>query len=140
MILEAQQQGLIDDRFNISQAGSQVGFDGTPEWRASLSASWQINDWKIGTFTRYTDKFESTSAEDDEGNLFKIPSWSTTNVYVERRFRETGNFLENSAIRLTVRDIADNEPPLGPTTSGFYTKVHSARGRGYYLTLTKEFE
>jgi hypothetical protein len=39
-----------------------------------------------------------------------------------------------------VRDVGNNEPPLAPTTSGFYTKVHSARGRGYYLTLTKEFE
>ena len=140
MILQAQEDGLIDDGFNLSQAGSLVGYNGTPEWRASLSASWRINDWKVGTFTRYTGRFESTSVELDDGTLFQVPSWSTTNVYLERRFRDTGNFLSNSAIRITVRDIADNEPPLAPTTSGFYTKVHSARGRGYYLTLTKEFE
>jgi len=139
-ILDAQAQGIIDDGFNISQAGSLVGYNGTPEWRASLSASWQINDWKLGTFTRYVDRFESTSAEDDEGNLYQVPSWSTTNVYLERRFRETGNFLSNSAIRFSVNNVADKDPPLAPTTSGFYTKVHSARGRGYYLTLTKEFK
>jgi iron complex outermembrane recepter protein len=139
-IIDAQQQGIIDDGFSISEAGNLVGLDGTPEWRASLSASWRINDWKIGTFTRYTGAFDSTSAELDDGTLFHVPSWSQTNVYLERRFRETGNFLEDSSIRFTVRDVANNEPPLGPTTSGFYTKVHSARGRGYYLTLTKEFE
>lgn len=139
-ILEAQQQGIIDDGFSISEAGNMVGLNGTPEWRASLSASWQLGGWKLGTFTRYAGKFESTSAELDDGSLFKVPSWSRTNVYVERRFKETGNFFENSAIRFTVRDVADSEPPLSPTTSGFYTKVHSARGRGYYLTLTKEFE
>src|SRR5690606_14935297 len=140
MILEAQQQGFIDDGFNISQAGSLVGYNGTPEWRASLSASWRINDWKVGTFTRYAGKFESTSAEGGCSKLFQVPRGATTDVYLERRFRETGNFLANSAIRLTVRDVADSEPPLAPTTSGFYTKVHSARGRGYYVTLTKEFE
>jgi outer membrane receptor protein involved in Fe transport len=139
-IIAAQEQGIIDDGFNISEAGNMVGLNGTPEWRASLSASWRYGDWKLGTFTRYAGKFESTSVELDDGSLFKVPSWSRTNVYVERRFGETGNFLQNSSIRFTVRDITNNEPPLAPTTSGFYTKVHSARGRGYYLTLTKEFE
>jgi outer membrane receptor protein involved in Fe transport len=140
MILEAQQQGLIDDHFSVSEAGNLVGLDGTPEWRASLSASWQIHGWKLGTFTRYTGAFDSTSAELDDGTLFHVPSWSQTSVYLERRFREKAGFLDNSSIRLTVRDVGTNEPPLAPTTSGFYTKVHSARGRGYYLTLTKEFE
>jgi outer membrane receptor protein involved in Fe transport len=140
MILEAQQQGLIDDHFSVSEAGNLVGLDGTPEWRASLSASWQIHGWKLGTFTRYTGAFDSTSAELDDGTLFHVPSWSQTSVYLERRFREKAGFLDNSSIRLTVRDVGNNEPPLAPTTSGFYTKVHSARGRGYYLTLTKEFE
>ncbi|MGY1426333.1 TonB-dependent receptor plug domain-containing protein [Lysobacter sp. A289] len=139
-ILEAQEQGIIDDGFNISGAGNTVGLNGTPEWRASLSTSWRYGDWKLGTFTRYAGKFESTSASLDDGSLFKVPSWSRTNVYVERRFGETDSFLNNSSIRFTVRDVTNNEPPLSSTTSGFYTKVHSARGRGYYMTLTKEFE
>ena len=76
----------------------------------------------------------------DDGTRFRIPSWTTANVYLERRFNGLGNFLDGSRIRLTVRNVADRDPPISGTAIGFYSSVHNVLGRGYYLTVTKSFD
>src|SRR5690606_13810189 len=59
-IIEAQEAGLIDDNFDIRNAGNLLGVNGKPEWRATFSASWRKDGWGLGTFVNHTDAFEST--------------------------------------------------------------------------------
>lgn len=140
MILDAQEAGIINDGFRLSSAGNLLGINGSPEWRATANFSWRKGDWLTGTHVRYVGGFESTGALDADGNRFQIPSWTTANVYVERRFNGLGNFLDDSRIRLTVRNVTDRDPPLSTTATGFYSGLHNVLGRGYYLTLTKSFD
>ncbi|MGO3127060.1 MAG: TonB-dependent receptor plug domain-containing protein [Luteimonas sp.] len=140
IILAAQQAGIINDGFRLSSAGNLLGINGSPAWRATFNASWRYDDWLTGTHVRYVGPFESTGALLADGTRFQIPSWTTADVYLERRFRDVGNFLDNSSIRFTVRNVADREPPLSTTAIGFYSGVHNVLGRGYYMTLTKSFE
>ncbi|HRN61351.1 MAG TPA: TonB-dependent receptor [Luteimonas sp.] len=139
-ILEAQQAGLIDDNFRIGNAGDLLGINGSPEWRATFSASWRKGDWGLGTFVRYVDGYESTGAVSNLGNYYPVPSWTITNLWAERRFRDTNSFLDGTRVRLTVRNIGDREPPLTPSALGFSSSLHNALGRGYYLTVTKSFD
>jgi outer membrane receptor protein involved in Fe transport len=140
LILDAQEAGVINDGFRLSSAGNLLGINGSPEWRATANFSWRKGDWLTGTHVRHVGPFESTGALDADGNRFQIPSWTTANVYLERRFNGFGNFLDDSRIRLTVRNVTDRDPPLSTTAIGFYSGVHNVLGRGYYLTLTKSFD
>ncbi|WP_407353005.1 TonB-dependent receptor domain-containing protein [Luteimonas sp. R10] len=139
-ILAAQEAGLINDGFRLSSAGNLLGINGSPAWRGTLNVSWRSGDWLSGTHFRYVGPFESTGALRADGTRFQIPSWTTADVYVERRFGDTGNILDNSSVRFTVRNVADRDPPLSTNAIGFYSGVHNVLGRGYYLTLTKSFE
>ncbi len=69
-----------------------------------------------------------------------MPSWTTTNLWVEKRFRNTRNFLDDTRIRLTVRNVGDRQPPLTPSALGYSSSMHNALGRGWYLTVTKSFD
>lgn len=140
LILAAQEQGLIDSNFDIRNAGNLLGVNGYPEWRSTFSASWRGGDWGVGTFVRYVGGYDSTGARLDDGTLFHVPSWTTTNLWVERRFGAVGGLLDETAFRLTVRNIADRDPPLSTGALGFNSSLHSALGRGYYLTVTKSFD
>ncbi|MCE7033011.1 TonB-dependent receptor [Lysobacter sp. GX 14042] len=140
MILEAQQAGIINDGFRLSSAGNLLGINGSPEWRATFNASWRQGDWLTGTHVRYVGPFETTGVLHDDGSRMRIPSWTTANLYLERRFEGLGNFLDGSRVRLTVRNVADRDPPISGTAIGFYSSVHNVLGRGYYLTLTKSFD
>lgn len=140
MILQAQEAGIINDGFRLSSAGNLLGINGSPAWRGTLNASWRKGDWLTGTHLRYVGDFETTGVLYDDGTRFRIPSWTTANVYLERRFNGLGNFLDGSRIRLTVRNVADRDPPISGTAIGFYSSVHNVLGRGYYLTVTKSFD
>ena len=139
-ILEAQQSGLIDDNFDLRNSGNLLGVNGKPEWRGTFSGSWRKDGWRLGAFFNYVGSFESTGAVSNLGNYFQIPSWTTTNLWAEHRFGEANGFLDGTRIRLTVRNIADRQPPLSPSALGFVSSVHNALGRGYYLTVTKTFD
>ncbi len=139
IILDAQNAGIINSGFRLGAAGNLLGINGSPEWRSTFNASWRKGGWLTGTHVRYVGAFESTGAVAN-GENWQIPSWTTADVYLERRFRDTGNFLDNSRIRFTVRNVADRDPPLSTTPIGFYSSVHNVLGRGYYVTLTKSFE
>ncbi|GGK14809.1 TonB-dependent receptor plug domain-containing protein [Luteimonas terricola] len=138
-IIAAQEAGLIDDNFDIRNAGNLLGVNGKPQWRATFSGTWRKDGWGLGTFVNHIDGFESTGAVSNLGNYYPVPSWTTTNVWAERRFSGTDGFLDGLRVRLTVRNIGDRQPPLMPTALGF-SSLHNALGRGYYLTVTKSFD
>ncbi|MGY0506018.1 TonB-dependent receptor domain-containing protein [Luteimonas sp. e5] len=140
LIQAAQEQGLIDSNFDIRNAGSLLGINGSPKWRSTFSASWRYNSWSFGTFVSHVDGYQSTSARLDDGTLFRVPSWSTTNLWAEYRTGNMDGLLGQTAFRLTVRNIADRDPPLTTGALGFNSALHNALGRGYYLTITKTFK
>jgi len=139
-IIEAQAAGIIDSNFNVRAAGDLLGINGKPEWRATFSASWRKGNWGVGSFFNHVGGYESTGAVSNLGNYYQVPSWTTANLWVERRFGKNDGFLGGTRFRLTVRNVGDREPPLTPSALGFNSSLHNALGRGYYLSVTKSFD
>lgn len=140
-IIDAQEAGIIDDNFRISNAGDLLGLNDRPKWRATLSASWRKDEWGVGTFVTHVGGTDWTSMISNLGNYYRLPSWTTTNLWVERDFGQSAGVLNGTRVRLTVRNVADRDPPFVPTIAlGFNTVLHNALGRGYYLTVTKDFD
>ena len=139
-IIDAQNGGVIDSNFNVSNAGDLLGRNSQPEWRATLSASWRNSEWATGTFFNYVGGTDWIAIVSNEGNYFRQPSWTTANVWLERDFMKSDSFLAGTKVRLTVRNVANLDPPMIPSSAlGYNTVLHNASGRGYYLTVTKRF-
>ncbi len=140
-IIDAQASGLIDKNFNVSNAGNLLGINSKPEWRASFDGSWRKDGWGVGTFVSYVSGTDWTSLVSNTGSYFRVPSWTTANVWVERDFGQRDGFLSGTTIRLTVRNVADRDPPFVPSTAlGYNSSIHNALGRGFYLRVTKKFD
>ena len=140
-IIDAQASGLIDNNFNVSNAGNLLGINSKPEWRASFDTSWRKDGWGAGMFVSYVAGTDWTSLVSNTGNYFQVPSWTTANLWVERGFGQRDGLLSGTTIRLTVRNVADLDPPFVPSSAlGYNSNIHNALGRGYYLKLTKKFD
>jgi len=140
-IIDAQASVFTDKNVNVSNAGNLLGIDSKPEWRASFDSSWRKDGWGVGTFFIYVSGTDWTSLVSNTGNYFRVPSWTTANLWVERGFGQRGGSLSGATIRLTVRNIADRDPPFVPSSAlGYNSNIHNALGRGYYLRVTKKFD
>lgn len=145
-VLEAQQDldtypNLAD--VEVAGVGDQILQNGSPEWRAKTSLNWKLNNWGAGVSVDYVSEFIDTSTNytDDDGEKVYLPidSFTTVNIYASYKFTED-NFLDGTYIRLGVRNVGDEEPPLADEFwHGYFGDYHSNRGRYMYMNLSKTF-
>ncbi|MCJ8320858.1 MAG: TonB-dependent receptor [Colwellia sp.] len=145
VVLEAQKDlvtypNLAD--VNVDGVGDQILQDGNPEWRAKSSLNWRLNQWGAGVSVNYVSEFIDTSTNatvDDEKIFLPIASMTTVNVYASYKFSED-SALQGTYVRLGVRNIADEEPPMADNYwHGYSGDYHSNRGRYIYMNLSKSF-
>ncbi|MDM3872273.1 TonB-dependent receptor [Porticoccus sp. W117] len=145
-LLAAQESGLISPvtgeaavpvTLNVGNAGDLRRENGRPDWRGSVSLRWRKDEWGAGIFTSYVDDVVDTSATLSDGTLFPVGSFLRTNVNLDYRFQDGA--LDGTRVRLGVRNIADREPPLADNAFGYFSSLHSNRGRYLYLDLSKRF-
>lgn len=126
----------------VKGVGDQILQDGSPEWRAKSSLNWRYNQWGAGISYNYVSEFIDTSADvtiDGEKVFLPIDSMSTIDTYASYRF-EGESVLEGTYIRLGVRNIGDEEPPMADNYwHGYSGDYHSNRGRYIYMNLSKSF-
>ncbi|MCF6334192.1 MAG: TonB-dependent receptor, partial [Spirochaetales bacterium] len=61
------------------------------------------------------------------------------NAYIDYRLK-LGNFADSTTrLRFGVNNLTDSTPPLADESRGYYSSVHSIRGREYYLQLRFDF-
>jgi len=144
MLIEAQEAGnpaVPADR-TVAGAGDLIMQNGRPEWRARASLNWRYEQWGAGVFWRYVSEVTDTSTTatvDDEVLTLPVASFSYTNLYVDYRF-EGESFLKDSKVRLGVRNIGDEEPPLADELAhGYFGSLHTNRGRYFHMSFTKSF-
>ena len=61
------------------------------------------------------------------------------NVYLQHRFGRQKNLLRNITARFGVTNVFDEEPPIADESRGYQGGTVSARGRTYYLEISKKF-
>jgi len=144
MLIEAQEAGnpaVPADR-TVAGAGDLIMQNGRPELRARASLNWRYEQWGAGVFWRYVSEVTDTSTTatvDDEVLTLPVASFSYTNLYVDYRF-EGESFLKDSKVRLGVRNIGDEEPPLADELAhGYFGSLHTNRGRYFHMSFTKSF-
>jgi outer membrane receptor protein involved in Fe transport len=67
-----------------------------------------------------------------------VDDWLTHNVYAQYDFDIPG-VLNDTRIRVGVRNIEGKDPPLADQSAGYLGSLHSNRGRWFYATLRKRF-
>ncbi|MGB0987652.1 MAG: TonB-dependent receptor domain-containing protein [Pseudoalteromonas spongiae] len=139
-VLAAQQAGdpAVPESIVITGAGDLIQQNGRPEWRAYASMRFKRDQWSVGTTANYVSDFYDTSITTSDGEPLPIDSFTTINLYGDYRFKDAG-WLSKTRIRVGVRNIADEKPPIADESFGYFSSVHSNRGRYFYFDISKSF-
>lgn len=76
-------------------------------------------------------------SDDPNANFFRVNEFLTFNLAVAYSFDK--GFLEGTRFRLGVNNLFDTAPPLADEDLGFFSALHSARGRVFRVEARKNF-
>jgi hypothetical protein len=138
IVLAAQAEGnpAVPIDISVVGAGDLLRMNGNPKWRGFSSLNWRKNNWGAGIRANYVSDLYETSVN-VAGEPMGIPSWSTVDVFLDYRFRE--GVLDGSRVRVGARNIGNEDPPIADESFGYFSNVHSNRGRYWYLNYTYSF-
>ncbi|SFC94893.1 TonB-dependent receptor domain-containing protein [Pseudoalteromonas denitrificans] len=126
----------------VKNVGDLLKQDGRPELRARASINWRMEQWGAGMSTNYVSEVEDTSTTatvDDEVIKLPVDSYQTVNFYADYRF-EGKTVLQDSKLRIGVRNLFDEQPPLADELGyGYFGGLHSNRGRYFHMSFSKTF-
>ncbi len=120
----------------IPGAGSLIKQNGRPEWRRKFNIKWRGQSWGAGASYNFVSNFFDTSTNDNE-DLLPIPSFSTIDLYATYKV-DSDSWFDGSRLRFGVRNLADTAPPIADESFGYFSSVHSNRGRYFYLNFSKD--
>jgi iron complex outermembrane receptor protein len=150
----------------FSEPDSVLEEDGRAKWRGNASVIWRQADWSAGWFAEYfggsmdpgaslstgaagAAQYEALGRPsyikvfNDIGGIVRYRWWIEDviqhNVYLQHRFGRQRNLLRNITARFGVTNLFDEEPPIADESRGYQGGTVSAKGRGYYLEITKKF-
>ncbi|MCH9651523.1 MAG: TonB-dependent receptor [Deltaproteobacteria bacterium] len=126
-----------EQRDSDSPALSRLRLNGNPRFRGNASISWSRKQLGAGLLGKVISDFDDTSAPAADGGIFIVDEWLTFNTYLS--YALDRGAAKGLSLRLSVRNVLDEEPPLADEIRGFFNQYHSPRGRSFYLTLRKGF-
>jgi outer membrane receptor protein involved in Fe transport len=138
-VIDANNAGRFGPGIVVTAAGNQIGINGNPEWRGSASLTWRQQRWRAGMFVNYVGSVFDTGPAAVNGQLFEVDRWTTMSVYGQYDFRRRDDILDQTSLRLGVRNIEDKDPPVTSTNFGYFGSLANATGRYVYVTLSKSF-
>ncbi len=138
--------GTLPADVAVGGLGELLEIEGRPKWRFSTSLLWSSGDWDASLFGQYTGGVYDTSVIrdsllDDTNNpninFYPVSDWFTLNATVSYSFDKGP--LDGTRIRLGLNNIFNEDPPLADETYGFFSELHSARGRVARIEIRKNF-
>ncbi|RUO36830.1 TonB-dependent receptor [Aliidiomarina shirensis] len=121
---------------SVVGAGDLLRMNGNPKLRGFTSLNWRKENISAGIRANYVSDFYETSVNVG-GEPMGIPSWSTVDLFADYRFTE-GTF-DGTRLRLGVRNIGNEDPPIADESFGYFSNVHSNRGRYWYVNWSLTF-
>ena len=137
-LLAAKAAGVINQGVTILGAQDLIRQNGRPEWRWSSSLTWRKGPLGAGLFSTYVGDVLDTSATLADGTIWQVDEWLTHNAYVQLRLEDLG-LVDDARIRLGVRNLTNEDPPLADSELGYQGELHSPRGRFWYASLRVGF-
>lgn len=139
LLLDAIAAGTLPTAVAIDGLGELLEIEGRPKWRFSTAINWESGPVRVEWFGRYVGKVYDTSAtQDDTGDFWEVDDYFTMNAAVSYEF-DNGGLLDGTRIKLGVINLLDEAPPLADENYGYFTELHSGRGRQWRLQLRKTF-
>jgi len=138
--------GTLPADVSVGGLGELLEIEGRPKWRFSSSALWSSGDWDASLFGQYVGKVYDTSVIRDNLldattnpniNFYPVSDWFTLNTTVTYTFNDGP--LDGTRIRLGVNNIFNEDPPIADESYGFFSELHSARGRVARIEIRKTF-
>jgi iron complex outermembrane recepter protein len=109
-----------------------------PEWRYSATLTWRKDAWGAGWFTSYVGEvYDPEIVRASDNAIWTVESHQTHNAYLQYAFGADGE--RPARLRIGVRNLFDETPPLADTNFGYLGDLHSPAGRSFYASLRKEF-
>jgi len=145
-ILDAIAAGVLPLDVTVGGLGQLLEIDGRPKWRFSGSVNWDSGPIDIGLFGNYVGKVWDTSvirdelivSDDPNANFFRVDSFFTMNFSIAYTIRNKTP-LDGTRLRFAINNLFDQDPPLADETFGFFSELHSARGRQFAVQVRKNF-
>ncbi|CAN7509690.1 TonB-dependent receptor plug domain-containing protein [Caulobacter sp. LjRoot300] len=134
-LMAARADGDINAGTTISGGGDYIRQNGKPEWKWTAALSWRLNNVSAGVFTQYMSDVDDTNLLDSAGAPWVIDSQLTGNVYAQYEF--TDGWAANTKVKLGVRNITDEAPPL--SSNGYLGSMYQPYGRYLYASVRKSF-
>ena len=145
-LLDAVASGELPPEVEIEGIGQLLELNGRPKWRFSGAVNWDSGPIDIGVFASYVGEVWNTSvsrddpivSDDPNANFYRVGDFLTVNTAISYTFDNDGP-LDGTRIRLGVNNLFDKDPPLADETYGFFSDLHSPRGRVFRVDLRKTF-
>ena len=145
----------------FSEVETVLREDGRARWRANASVTWRHGSWTSGWFTEYYGGFMDPGAAttaavydalgrpdyirvfNDIGGVVRYRWWIKEtyqhNVYLQYRYGRVRDFRRNVTVRAGVGNLFDEAPPVADESRGYQGGTISAKGRNFYVELSKKF-
>lgn len=145
-IVDAVANGTLPLDVTVGGLGELLEVNGRPKWRASGSINWDSGPVAVGLFGQYVGMVYDTSvvrdvlieSDDPNANYFPVDDWFTMNLSIAYSIRNDTP-LDGTRLRFAINNLLDEDPPLADENYGFFSELHSARGRVFHIELRKSF-
>lgn len=145
-LLDAIDAGLLPTDVTVGGLGELIEIEGRPKWRFSGSINWESGPVDVGLFGNYVGEVWDTSVtrdvlidtDDPNGNFYRVDDQLLINFSIAYKI-ENDTALDGTRLRFAINNVFDKDPPLADETYGFFSELHTARGRVFHIELRKEF-
>lgn len=145
-LLDAIADGTLPLEATPTGLGELLENEGRPKWRLSGSVNWESGPVEVGLFGNYVGSVYDTSVTRDveivssnpNANFYKVDDWFTMNFSIAYNI-ENDTPLDGTRLRFAINNLFDKDPPLADEAYGFFSELHSARGRVFHVELRKKF-
>ena len=145
-LLDAIENGLLPTDVAVEGLGELLEIEGRPKWRFSGSVNWESGPVDVGLFGSYVGEVWDTSVtrdvlldtDDPNGNFYRVDDFFTVNFSISYTI-ENDTPLDGTRLRFAINNLFDKDPPLADENYGYFSELHSARGRQFHVELRKNF-
>jgi len=134
-LLAARSAGKINAGTTITGGGDLLKQNGKPELKWTAALTWRLDQVTVGAFTQYTSDVQDTSLLDSAGAAWTVDSQLTGNLYAQYDF--TDGWVSDTSLKLGVRNITDEKPPL--SSNGYMGSLYQPYARYWYASIRKRF-
>ena len=135
VLFDARTAGQINAATPLTDARDLIEERGRPKWRVTGSLTWSLDGFQVGGFANYIGPVDDTAFLATDGTPYRVTGTTTFNLYAQYRVR--GGFMDDTRLRVGVRNLFDKDPPV--ISDGYLGSLYVPYGRYWYTTIGKRF-